>query len=156
MSRPLSLFMPCLPGTSLKEVASTLDEARTEIDTAFEKIGTVHFSRLLMLDRSQPNLLPKSGTDISDNLVVGVFTEYDGDFNAYISDFATQLGPVFDALLGFVVGGKALIPVADHVQGFQDYITVNDASQHAPNEGFYESYKQTVQKILAVFPQTKP
>ncbi len=153
MSRPLSLIMPCLPGTSLKAVGSTLNESRAEIDAAFKEIGTVHFSRLLMLDRSQPNLLPNlASPDISDNLLVGVFTEYDGDFNAYIYDFATKLGPVFDALLGFVVGGKALIPVADHVQDFQAYITLNDASQHVPNDGFYESYPQTVQAILAAYP----
>ena len=32
-------------------------------------------------------------------------TEYDGDFNAYISDFVAKIGFIFDALLPFVVGG---------------------------------------------------
>ncbi|PHV04338.1 hypothetical protein CSQ96_26415 [Janthinobacterium sp. BJB412] len=150
MTSPLSLMMPCLPGTSLIAIAATLAEAQKEIDTALEDIGTVHFSRILMLDRSQANLQPqldKAGT--SDSLIIGVITEYDGDFNAYIGDFAAQLGNVFDSLLKFVVGGAALIPVKNNVAALQAYIAVNDASQHIPNNRFYAAYPQTVQQILA-------
>lgn len=45
----------------------------------------------------------------STGAVTAVITEYDGSFNAYISDFVDPLGGVFNALLGFVVGGAALI-----------------------------------------------
>ena len=87
----------------------------------------------------------------SNTLIIGVVTEYDGDFNAYIQDFVSQLGNVFDALLGFVVGGAALIPVANNVTAFEAFITVNDASQHVPNNTLYSAYPQTVQQILAAF-----
>jgi hypothetical protein len=137
----------------LTAIAATLAESKNEIDDALKTIGTVHFARFLLLDSSKPNLQPDlSATTASNSLVLGVITEYDGDFNAYIQDFVSKLGGVFDALLGFVVDGKKLIPVANNVAAFQAYITLNDASQHIPNTGLYQAYPQTVQKILAVFP----
>ena len=45
---------------------------------------------------------------------LAVITTYDGDFAAYIQDFANMLGPVFDALLGFSADGTGLVPVKDH------------------------------------------
>ncbi len=71
--------------------------------------------------------------------------------NAYIQDFVSQLGGVFDTLLSFVIGGAALIPVANNVTAFEAFITVNDASQHVPNNALYAAYPQTVQQILAAF-----
>jgi hypothetical protein len=137
----------------LTAIAATLAESKNEIDDALKTIGTVHFARFLLLDSSKPNLQPDlTATTASNSLVLGVITEYDGDFNAYIQDFVSKLGGVFDALLGFVVDGKKLIPVANNVAAFQAYITLNDASQHIPNTGLYQAYPQTVQKILAVFP----
>ena len=112
----------------------------------------MHFARFVLLDRSQPNLLPVLSTiTSSDNLVIAVITEYDGSFDAYIQDFVSQLGGVFDKLLSFVVGGAALLPVADHVPAFEAFIKANDASQHKPNESLYSAYPQTVQQILAAF-----
>lgn len=58
---------------------------------------------------------------------------------------------MFDALLQFVDGGSALVPVKDHVQAFTKFIAANDASQHAPNTGLYAAYPQTVQQVLAAF-----
>lgn len=152
MTSPLTLMMPVLPGTSLISIAATLAESQKQIDAALESIGTVHFARFLLLDSSQPNLQPNM-KDVapSNTLIIGVVTEYDGDFNAYIQDFVSQLGNVFDALLGFVVGGAALIPVANNVTAFEAFITVNDASQHVPNNTLYAAYPQTVQQILAAF-----
>ena len=152
MANPLTLMMPVLPGTSLISIAATLAESQKQIDAALESIGTVHFARFLLLDSSQPNLQPNMKDVLPSNtLIIGVVTEYDGDFNAYIQDFVSQLGNVFDALLGFVVGGAALIPVANNVTAFEAFITVNDASQHVPNNTLYSAYPQTVQQILAAF-----
>ena len=156
MTNPLSLFMPVLPGTTLKSVIDLLNnpEVQAQIDEAVRNIGTVHFARFLLLDRSQPNFQPKL-TQLntpSDTLVIGVITEYDGDFDPYISDFVSQLGEVFDAILNLVVGGAAVVPVADHVEEFNNFITANDASQHQPNESLRAAYPQTVQQILAAFP----
>ncbi|MEO6920066.1 MAG: hypothetical protein ABI171_13775 [Collimonas sp.] len=149
MTSPLTLMMPVIPGTSLVTIAAALEGNSQKIDAALNGIGTVHFARFLLLDRSQANLQPTNAP--SNALLIGVVTEYDGNFNSYISDFVAQLGPVFDQLLSFVVGGAALIPVADHVAGFQAFITANDASQHAPNISLYAAYPQTVQQILGAF-----
>ena len=153
MTSPLSLFMPVLPGTKLASIIGALLQNQSAIDAALASIGTVHFARFLLLDRAQPNLQPKllHAEQPSDTLVIAVITDYDGSFDAYISDFCAQLGPVFDALLAFVVGGAAVSPVQNNVAAFEAFITANDASQHQPNTGLYAAYPQTVQLILAAF-----
>ncbi|HEX7243149.1 MAG TPA: hypothetical protein VF263_22890, partial [Longimicrobiaceae bacterium] len=144
---PLTLMMPILPGTDPTELGGTLAKRQTEIDAALTSIGTVHYARFLLLDRSTPNLQP--GSALSDQLVLGVMAEYDGSFQACIGDLVAQMGPVLDALLQFVVGGRALVPVTNDVAAFTAFVTANDASQHVPNEGLYSAYPQTVQQILA-------
>jgi hypothetical protein len=147
MANPLTLVMPIIPGTNLNELAATLQKSQTVIDDALTSIGTVHFARFLLLDRSTPNLQP--GGASADQLVLAVVTEYDGSFQAYIGDFVAQIGQVFDALLQFVVGGKELTPVANNPAAFLAFVTANDASQHEPNTGLYSAYPDTVQQILA-------
>ena len=150
MANPLCLMMPVLPGTNPISIAAALQEYQEKINAALTDIGTVHFARFVLFDRAQANLLPSiHAAGPSDTLVIGVITEYDGSFNGYIEDFVAQLGEVFDALLQFVVGGKALIPVTNHVAAFEAFITANDAAQQVPNTGLYSAYPQTVQQILA-------
>lgn len=154
MASPLSLMMPVLPGTKLSSLLATLASAQPRIDQALANIGTVHYARFLLLDRSAPNLLPDLANveTPSDSLVISVITNYDGEFDKYIFDFVAQLGLVFDALLAHVIGGDQLIPVANNVQAFLAFITTNDASQQPPNKGSgYQAYPQTVQQILAAF-----
>ena len=153
MTKPLSLFMPVLPNTKMLSIVEALVASKKQIDTALAAIGTVHFARFELLDTSKPNLIPDLSTlnQPSSTLVIAVITEYDGSFNAYISDFVAQLGGVFDALLGFVVGGAALIPVSNNLVSFEAFITTNDASQHSPNNTLYAAYPQTVQQVLAAF-----
>ena len=150
MASPLTLMLPIIPGTSLKTITETLLQYQPQLDAALKDIGTVHYARVLLLDASTPNLQPSGNPN--DSYLFAVITEYDGDFNAYIQDFVSQVGVVFDALLQFVVGGAAIIPVADHVAGFEAFITLNDASQHAPNTGLFQAYTATVQEILASLP----
>jgi hypothetical protein len=147
MASPLTLLMPVIPGTSLATIAATRQQYQPQLDAALTSIGTVHYARTLFLDGSTANLQPSGKT--GDSYVIAIITEYDGDFNAYIQDFVSQVGTVFDALLQFVVGGPALIPVANNVQAFEAFITLNDASQHDPNTGLYQAYPFTVQQILA-------
>lgn len=148
MASPLSLFMPVIPGTDPRVIGAAIAGSQKAIDEALESIGTVHFARFLLLDRSTANLQPGGGNQ---ELVIAVITEYDGSFNAYIQAFSNQLGPVFDALLEFVVGGKDLVPVKSNLNAFTAFIAQNDASQHAPNTGLYAAYPQTVQQVLAAF-----
>lgn len=148
MANPLTLLMPIIPGTSPLEIGAALAKYNNEINQALTSIGTVHYARFLLLDRSTPNLQPGGS---SDQLVLAVITEYDGSFQAYIGDFVSQIGDVFNALLAFVVGGSAVTPVQSNTAAFMAFVTANDASQHQPNTGLYSAYPQTVQQILAAF-----
>jgi hypothetical protein len=150
MASPLTLMMPVIPGTTPAALAAALAQYGPQLDAALKGIGTVHYARTLFLDPSTPNLQP--GAAPSDSYVLAIITEFDGSFDAYIQDFVSQVGPVFDALLKFVVDGAALIPVADHVAAFEAFITTNDASQHPPNTGLFQAYTATVQEILANLP----
>jgi hypothetical protein len=148
MANPLTLLMPVVPGTDPRVIGETLAKYNSQINEALSSVGTVHYARFLLLDTSAPNLQPGSG---SGPFVLGVVTEYDGSFSAYIQDFVAKVGFAFDALLAFTVGGKAVTPVADHITEFLAYIQANDASQHPGNEGLYQAYPQTVQDIIAAF-----
>ena len=147
MASPLTLLMPLLPGTDPAQVGQTLAQYNAQLDAALTSIGTVHFARFLLLDTTAPNLQP--GAASKGPFVLAVITEYDGSFQKYIGDFVAQVGPIFDALLQFVVGGAAVIPVANNQAAFGAFIAANDASQHAPNEGLYQAYTETVQQVLA-------
>jgi hypothetical protein len=150
MASPLTLMMPVIPGTNPAVIAQTLAQYQPQLDAALKSIGTVHYARTLYLDASVPNLQPQSQTSTGPFMIC-VITEYDGSFDAYIGDFVSQVGAVFDALLQFVVGGPELIPVANNLNGFEAFVTLNDASQHQPNEGLFQAYPQTVQQIIAAF-----
>jgi hypothetical protein len=151
MANPLTLLMPVVPNTSPATIANALAAQQSAIETGLTNVGTVHFSRFLLLDSSQPNLQPTGSS--SDNLVLGVITEYDGDFDVYIQDFVDQIGGVFNALLVFVVGGEKLTPVANNVAALTTFIQQNDASQNPSEPSLYSAYPQTVQQILAAFSQ---
>jgi hypothetical protein len=150
MASPLTLMLPVTPGTNLTTLNESLGQSNTVLDAALRSIGTVHYARILLLDASAQNLQP-SGKP-SDSYIIAVITEFDGDFDAYIQDFVSQVGPIFDALLQFVVDGPALIPVANHVAEFGAFIALNDASQHAPNTALFQAYTATVADILASLP----
>ena len=148
MASPLTLMMPIIPGTNPVEIGAALAKYQKQIDDALTSIGTVHYARFLLLDRSTPNLQPGGSAD---QLVLAVITEYDGSFQAYIGDFVAQIGDVFNALLTFVVGGAAVTPVQSNAAAFMAFVTANDASEHDPNKGLYSAYPQTVTQIIAAF-----
>ena len=148
MASPLTLLMPVIPG-QIQALAQTLGQYQAQLDAALQSIGTVHYARTLLLDASVSNLQPSMPPNATDNYVLAIITEYDGSFNAYINDFVSQVGAVFDAALPFVVGGSAVVPVADNVAAFEAFVTANDASQHAPNTSMFSAYPYTVQQILA-------
>lgn len=152
-TKPLSLFMPVLPGITMNAILSAQAAGSEQAHQALISIGTVHFARFLLLDTSKPNLQPDmAAADVPCNtLVMAVLTEYDGDFDAYIHDFVAQLGEVFNTNLQFVVGGAAVTPVQNNVPGFNAFIKANDASQHSPNTGLFAAYPQTTQLVIAAF-----
>jgi hypothetical protein len=146
MANPLTLLMPVLPG-KIQEVTQSLGKYQGQLDASLQSIGTVHYARTLILDASQQNLQPQENP--GDSFVIGIITEYDGSFNDYIGDFVSQVGTVFDAVLPYVVGGAAVVPVANNVAAFEAFVTQYDASQHSPNTGLFQGYPYTVQQILA-------
>jgi hypothetical protein len=147
MANPLTLLMPLMPNTDPSTIAEAISGHLAAIDSALTAIGTVHFARFLLLDTSVPNLQPRGNR--SDTLVLGVITEYDGGFDPYIADFVDRIGFVFDALLPYVVGGSALVPVAQNLNAFTAFVKQNDASQNPMEPALYGAYPYTVQQILA-------
>jgi hypothetical protein len=147
MANPLTLLMPVVPNTDPAVIAKLISANQAAINSAMTSIGTVHFARFLVLDASVPNLQPSGKS--TDTLVLGVITEYDGAFDPYISDFASKIGFIFDALLPFVVGGSALVPVAQNLNAFTAFVRQNDASQNPAEPQLYSAYPFTVQQILA-------
>ena len=148
MASPLTLLMPVLPG-QVQNIAQALGVYQAQLDAALTSIGTVHFARTLLLDASAQNLQPSVPLNLSDSYVLGILTEFDGSFDAYIQDFVSQVGTIFDAMLPYVVGGAAVVPVANNVAAFEAFVTQYDASQHAPNTSLFQAYSYTVQQILA-------
>ena len=151
MTSPLTLVMPLEENVDLTQLAEALGKAADAIDDALTTIGTVHFARFVVFDVSTPNLQvgPSTGP-----FKLAVITEYDRDFNSYIQDFVNHIGFVFDELLGFTADGQSLVPVAEHLEAFTDYVAKNDASQHLPPgiQPLYCAYDATVQTILASVP----
>jgi hypothetical protein len=148
MANPLTLLMPIKSGfLELPALAATLLMQQKALHEALNTIGTVHYARILILDRTNANLRP----DLKGPYVLAVITEYDGSFQAYIGDFVAKVGDVFDALMPFIVGGQALVPVKNNVDAFTAFIDKNDVSQHFPNTALYDAYPQTVQQIKAAF-----
>ena len=152
MANPLSLMLPIIPGTSVATLSGILEQYVPQLYAGLESVGTVHYARALFLDTSKANLLP-TGIFSTGPFVIAIITEYDGDFDTYIQDFVSAIGDVFNAVLPYVVGGAALVPVANNVAAFQAFLAQNDASQQAPNNvALAESYTATVQQILAALP----
>jgi len=152
MANPLTLVIPLREDIDLGVLQAGLAELLPNIGAAMEAVGTVHYSRVALLDHSSPNLQPKPGGTGPFSFMV--ITSYDGDFDVYIQDFVTHLGQIYDALLSFSADGAGIVPVAEHVEEFTAYLTANDLSAQPPSNGFpfYNAYPYTVQQVLANAP----
>ena len=157
MANPLTFIMPLVEGVNPDQVGGALSHLQPQIDAALEAVGTVHYARFVLLDRGSPNLQPSGGTAGAVGtgpFCLAIITSFDGDFAVYIQDFVNKLGPIFDGLLKFSADGGHLVPVADNVEAFTDYIADNNASVQPPNSAFalYNAYPYTVQQVLANAP----
>jgi hypothetical protein len=152
MANPLTFIMPLAEGGDPLALGSALGELQPKIDAALEAVGTVHYARFVLLDRSQPDLQPSPSSIGPFSLAV--ITSFDGDFDVYIQDFVNKLGPIFDALLQFSSDGTELVPVAEHVEELTAYVAAHDASRQPPNSAFpmFNAYPYTVQQVLANAP----
>ncbi len=109
----MNLVMPLADQTAvgrakaIQAVAANIDE----LFTGLSNVGTVHFARFDL---------------VGGNLCM--FSVYDGDFRAYIRDFISVFGSVFDSLLGLVADPPPS-PSTQHPEAFVDWIHRHDTFQ---------------------------
>ena len=131
---PLNLMLPIADGKNLAIITYVLSQSAV-IDAGLNAVGTVHFARFL----PEPGFTDNPPT----SQTLWVLTEYDGTFDQYIQDFVSQMGDVFDTLLGFVVNPPPL-PVKDNVAAFGAWVNA-----HNVKSNLYSAYPScTVQTIL--------
>ena len=147
MANALTLIMPLKEGVDLQQLGALLTTSLPTIDEALVNIGTVHYARFVIFDASTPNFQPGPAGPYK----LAIITTYDSDFDTYIQDFVNHIGMIFDALLSITSDGAGLVPVSENVAAFAEYVSKNDASRNAPNNGFdlYRAYPCTVQQVVA-------
>jgi hypothetical protein len=114
VQRMMNLIMPLKDKSAVGRALAALAIAQNkdEIFAGLDNVGTVHFARFVIVD---------------DNICM--FSVYDGDFTNYIRDFIATIGSVFDAVVGLVEGGDKVIPSAEHVDEFIDWVHDHDLFQ---------------------------
>ncbi len=147
MANPLTLLMPIKEGITPADVIGLIRGQQDKIDEALISVGTVHFARFLLLDRSSPTLQVTATS--TGPYVLGVITEFDGKFEVYVQAFINQVGAIFDALLSLTSDGADLVPVSKHVKKFNAYVKAHDLSQMPNGPGLFSAYELTVQQIRA-------
>ena len=131
MQNTLCLALTLKSPADYDALVAILPIVKGQVDNAFAQLKTVHFARVVFLD---------------DNTKVAVITEFDGDFDNYVRDFAQALGPVFDTLFAHTVEAPPL-PVEDP-QNLQAFIDLSKKYNITPAY-FYSSYPDlTVINIL--------
>jgi hypothetical protein len=111
---PLNLVLPIMPGKlqELIDLLAALDRGEDKhLHKALQALGNVHFAQFVFLEK---------GTRL------GVFTIYDGDFDAYILSFVEHIGEIFNHILNFIEGGPELRPVQEHREEFLRFIRDHD------------------------------
>ncbi|MBV9577972.1 MAG: hypothetical protein JO057_05210 [Chloroflexi bacterium] len=119
MANGLTLMLRVQDG-QLPTLLAALAKSGTTIDQALAKLGTVHFARTVILDILRQICRCKSRS-VGVHTTSPSITQYDGEFDVYIQDFAQQIGSVFDTLLAYVVDGPLLVPVQQHIDAFETY-----------------------------------
>ena len=112
--------MPIKSPADYQALVQLLPAAHDQITAALDAIGTVHFARFVFLQN---------------NTQLAIITDYDGDFVKYISDFATFIGPIFDAMFVHIADAPPL-PVKKNAEAFVDYVRQHDVNSIR----FYSAY----------------
>lgn len=122
MQNTLCLVLTLKSPADYDALVAILPIVKGQVDNAFAQLKNVHFARVVFLD---------------DNTKVAVITEFDGDFDQYVRDFAQALGTVFDTLFARTVESPPL-PVEDP-QNQQAFIDFSKKYNITPAY-FYSSY----------------
>lgn len=113
LQRAMNLVMPLhVPNLVARaKLTEALFKATSEVFAGLDNIGTIHFARFDIVDGN-----------------LCMFSVYDGDFAAYIRDFISSIGDVFDAIMGQVKDPPPT-PVRYHVDEFVEWVRAHDAFQ---------------------------
>ena len=158
MANPLTLMLPLDPAKNINELLTKIAANKAALDGALASVGTVHYARFILFDRSKDDLRPEvgpKGVTGYGPFAFGVITEFDGDFETYTQQFIDQIGFLFDLGLSFTIDGQSLIPVQKHPKEFIEYVRTHNLSAHAPNEGLFNAYPFTVRQIIEKKPGPK-
>ena len=138
MQKTLTLVLTLKSPADYDALVGILPIVKGQVDNAFAQLKTVHFARFVFLDK---------------NTKVAIITEFDGDFDKYIQDFAQALGPVFDTLFEHTVEAPPL-PVEDP-QNTPAFIEISKKYNVTPAY-FYSAYPDlTVIDILNLQSQSQ-
>jgi len=138
MQNTLCLVLTLKSPADYDALVAILPIVKGQVDNAFAQLKNVHFARVVFLD---------------ENTKVAVITEFDGDFDKYVQDFAQALGPVFDTLFAHSVEAPPL-PVEDP-QNLQAFIDLSKKYNITPAY-FYSAYPDlTVINILNLQSQSQ-
>ncbi|MCW2901472.1 MAG: hypothetical protein JWO67_3737 [Streptosporangiaceae bacterium] len=137
VQNPLTLVMTAKSDADYVALTQTIEGLQAgpaehnPVVTALNKLDNVHFARFVFFGDNK----------------IGVITTYDNGFDAYITEFANELGGVFDTLLSHVVDAPPL-PVQDNRDEFLRYVRDHDLRCVGP---FYSAYPdRTVLDIVGV------
>jgi hypothetical protein len=117
---PLTCIMPIKSQPDYLALVELLKNAKSAVDTALDSVKTVHFARFVFLQN---------------NTQLAIITTFDGSFADYISDFATHIGPIFDALFQHIAEPPPL-PVKKNTDAFIAWVDAHDVK----DAGFYSAY----------------
>ena len=135
VQHPLNLILPIKSWLQMKELEAVLHLKRRSIADSADQIGTLHFARLF---------------DFGENRL-GFFTEYDGSFDDYMSDFLQYVATVFNAIAKRSVDGPPT-PIEKNVDIWKEWTADRDLR----GIGFYSAYPdRSVQDIRTSLGITK-
>jgi hypothetical protein len=117
---PLTCILPIKSQADYLALVELLKSAKPAVDAALDSVNTVHFARFVFLQN---------------NTQLAIITTFDGTFADYISDFATHIGPIFDALFQHIADPPPL-PVKKNPDAFIAWVDAHDAK----DSGFYSAY----------------
>ena len=149
MANPLTVMLPLDPSKNVAELLSKVAANQDALNGALAGVGTVHYARFILFDRSKADLRPTLGPEgLGEGpFAFGIITEFDGDFDVYTEQFVSEIGFLFDLGLSFTIDGQSLIPVQEHLEEFAAYLKEHNLSDHPPNQGLFNAYEFTVKQI---------
>lgn len=111
---PLNLIMPIKPGKA-GELRALLTGVSAQpgkpVERALLGLGNVHHAQFVFLENETR---------------LAVLTWYDGPFEDYILSFVEHIGGIFNAILQYIDGADALLPVETHRDAFTEFIKLHD------------------------------